>query len=69
MRKARRSGIKIRGALHPQSARPPATSAWWLVSEEEGMPGRKVQHRRTVIQMRGPVARRERQCSAGSLPP
>ena len=34
--------IKIRAALHPQSAQPPATSAWWLVSKKGGMRGRKV---------------------------
>ena len=41
-RDLRGSDIKIRAALHPQSAQPPATSAWWLVSKKGGMRGRKV---------------------------
>ena len=44
-RDLRSSDIKIRAALHPQSAQPPATSALWLVSKEGGMQGRKVQSR------------------------
>ena len=44
-RDLRGGGIKIRAALHPQSAPPPATSALWLVSKEEGMRGRKVPSR------------------------
>jgi hypothetical protein len=44
-RDLRSSGIKVRAALHPLSAQPPATSAWWLVSKEEGMRGRKVRSR------------------------
>jgi len=37
--------VGIRAALHPQSAKPPATSASRLVSKEGGMPGRKVPSR------------------------
>ena len=33
LRNLRGNGIKIRGALHPRSAMPPATSALWLVGE------------------------------------
>ena len=50
----------IPAALHPPAARPPATSAWKLVSEEEGMPGRKVP-------VRAPSALLHRPSLAGSL--
>ena len=54
------TSVGIPAALHPPAAQPPATSAWKLVSEEEGMPGRKVP-------VRAPSALLHRPSLAGSL--
>ena len=54
------TSVGIPAALHPLSAKPPATSAWKLVSKEDGMPGRKVPVRATSVLL-------DRQALAGSL--
>ena len=54
------ASVAIPAALHPPAAQPPATSAWKLVSEEEGMPGRKVP-------VRAPSVPLHRLSLAGSL--
>ena len=54
------ASVGIPAALHPPAAQPPATSAWKLVSKEEGMPGRKVP-------VRAPSVLLHRQSPAGSL--
>ena len=54
-RDLRGSDINIQAALHPQSAQPPATSAWCPVSKEEGMRGRKVPSRGPSVLCEGRV--------------
>ncbi len=59
----------IPAALHPPAAQPPATSAWKLVSKEEGMPGRKVPVRAPSVLLHRPSPADSLSAVRGSLPP
>lgn len=63
------ASVSIPAALHPPAAMPPATSAWKLVSKEEGMPGRKVPVRRTSVPLDRPEPAGRLSAVRGSLPP
>ena len=59
----------IPAALHPPAAQPPATSAWKLVSKEEGMPGRKVPVRAPSVPLHRLSLAGSLSAVRGSLPP
>ena len=61
--------MPVPAALHPQSARPPATSALILVSEDMRCSWAQSATTRTVINLRRPGARWQPYCSASSPPP
>ena len=61
--------VSIPAALHPPAAQPPATSAWKLVSKEEGMPGRKVLVRSPSVLLHRPSPAGSLSAVRGSLPP
>ena len=63
------ASVGIPAALHPPAAQPPATSAWKLVSEEEGMPGRKVPVRAPSELLHRPSPAGSLSAVRGSLPP
>ena len=63
------ASVGIPAALHPPAAQPPATSAWKLVSKEEGMPGRKVPVRAPSLLLHRPSLAGSLSAVRGSLPP
>ena len=63
------ASVGIPAALHPPAAQPPATSAWKLVSEEEGMPGRKVPVRAPSLLLHRPEPAGSLSAVRESLPP
>ena len=59
----------IPASLHPPAAQPPATSAWKLVSEEEGMLRRKVPVRAPSVLLHRPEPAGSLSAVRESLPP